>query len=227
VKKTSTQTRSPTRGKVSPQRSRVPARSVVPGSRSRGKARAADILAAARELLTGEVEAPFTLRNVADHAGLRMSHLQYYFATKDDLVRGLLAKVAAEYAARRIEILASVPATPTARFMAWVDFLLLDCWDPRVRRFFIRLWGLVESVDGDAGQLLREFYATDIGEIAALLAELSPHFSRDLVERRASIIAGVIEGMMVMVGSGPANSAERKALFAETRKQIFRIATDA
>jgi hypothetical protein len=95
-----------------------------------------------------------------------------------------------------------------------------------VRRFFIRLWGLVESVDGDAGQLLQEFYATDIGEIAVLLTELSPHFPKELVERRASIIAGLIEGMMVMVGSGPADSEERKALFAETRKQIFRIATE-
>ena len=31
----------------------------------------------------------FTLRNVAERVGMRMSHLQYYFATKGDLVRAI------------------------------------------------------------------------------------------------------------------------------------------
>jgi TetR/AcrR family transcriptional regulator len=194
---------------------------------SRGQTREAEILAAARELLAGEIGEQFTLRNVADHVGMRLSHLQYYFATKGDLVRALLASVAAEYSAKTTEVLAQVPNTPTARFMAWIDYLLLDCWDPRTRHFFIRLWGMVESEDANSGQLLQEFYATDIDEIARLLQELSPHLPDDLRLRRAAIIAGIIEGMMLMVGSGPPDSQARAALLAETRKQIFRIATEA
>jgi AcrR family transcriptional regulator len=185
------------------------------------------ILAAARELLAGDVGEQFTLRNVADHVGMRLSHLQYYFGTKGDLVRALLASVAAEYSARAAEVLAQVPNTPTARFMAWIDYLLLDCWDPRTRHFFIRLWGMVESEDANSGQVLQEFYATDIAEIAHLLHELSPHLPDDLRLHRAAIIAGMVEGMMLMVGSGPADSKARAELLTETRKQIFRIATEA
>jgi AcrR family transcriptional regulator len=193
----------------------------------RGQTREAEILAAARELLAGDIGEQFTLRNVADHVGMRLSHLQYYFATKGDLVRALLASVAADYSAKTAEVLAQVPSTPTARFMAWIDYLLLDCWDPRTRHFFIRLWGMVESEDANSGQLLQEFYATDISEIARLLEELSPHLPDDLRLRRAAIIAGIIEGMMLMVGSGPPESQARAELLAETRKQIFRIATEA
>ena len=194
-------------------------------SRVKGRAREADIIAAARDLLAGNGYEQFTLRNVAERVGIRMSHLQYYFATKGDLVRALLESVAADYSAQTAQVLAQVPDTPTARFMGWIDFLLQDCWDPRTRHFFIQLWGLVESEDAYTGQLLQQFYATDISEILRLLQDLSPHLDAGLLDQRAAIIAGVIEGMMLMVGSADADA--RKALLTETRKQIFRIATEA
>ncbi len=194
-------------------------------SRVKGRAREAEIIAAARDLLAGNGYEQFTLRNVAERVGIRMSHLQYYFATKGDLVRALLESVAADYSAQTAQVLAQVPDTPTARFMAWIDFLLQDCWDPRTRHFFIQLWGLVESEDAYTGELLQQFYATDISEILRLLQDLSPHLDAGLLDQRAAIIAGVIEGMMLMVGSADADA--RKALLAETRKQIFRIATEA
>jgi AcrR family transcriptional regulator len=196
-------------------------------SRVKGRAREAEIIAAARDLLAGNGYEQFTLRNVAERVGIRMSHLQYYFATKGDLVRGLLASVAADYTAQTAQVLSQVPDTPTARFMAWIDFLLQDCWNPRTRHFFIQLWGLVESEDAYTGQLLQQFYATDISEILRLLQDLSPHLDATLLGQRAAIIAGVIEGMMLMVGSGPDDADARKGLLAETRKQIFRIATEA
>jgi AcrR family transcriptional regulator len=195
--------------------------------RIKRRVREAEIIAAARDLLAGNGYEQFTLRNVAERVGMRMSHLQYYFATKGDLVRSLLESVAADYSAQTAQVLAQVPDTPTARFMAWIDFLLQDCWDPRTRHFFIQLWGLVESEDAYTGQLLQQFYATDISEILRLLQDLSPHLDARLLGQRAAIIAGVIEGMMLMVGSGPDDADARKELLAETRKQIFRIATEA
>ena len=196
------------------------------GVREKGKAREAEIVSAARAALMAGGHERFTLRNIAERIGMRMSHLQYYFATKGDLVRGLLAHVAAEYSRKTEDVLAQVPDTPTARFMAWIDFLLQDCWDPQTRHFFIRLWGLVESEDAYNGRLLQEFYQTDIIEIQRLLRSLSPHLEERLVYHRSVIIAGIIEGMMLMVGSGPTEADARKALLSETRKQIFRIATE-
>jgi len=197
------------------------------GVREKGKAREAEIIAAARSLLTDGGPEPFTLRNVADRVGLRMSHLQYYFATKGELVRALLAHVAADYARQSEDVLGQVPDTPTARFMAWIDFLLQDCWDPKTRHFFIQLWGLVESEDAYNGRLLQQFYESDIVEIQRLLRDLSPHLDERMMYHRSVIIAGVIEGMMLMVGSGPSEADARRALFFETRKQVFRIATEA
>ena len=206
---------------------REPIVSPARAAREKGRAREADIIAAARSVLAHEGYEQFTLRNVAERVGMRMSHLQYYFATKGELVRALLAQVATEYTQKSDEVLAQVPDTPTARFMAWIDFLLQDCWDPQTRHFFIQLWGLAESEDASSGELLKVFYATDIDEIRRLLGALSPHLGETLLTQRATIIAGVVEGMMLMVGSGPRDDGERRELLTETRKQIFRIATEA
>lgn len=195
-------------------------------SRSKGKARVADILKAAEEILIDSGYAQFTLRSIADAAGLRLSHLQYYFPTKQHLVRALIEHVASEYVNAVNRVLDSVPNTPTARFMAWVDFLINDCWTPRTRRYFIQLWGLMESEDAYTGTLLREFYDNDVREILNLLRELSPHMSETQLLQRSTIIAGLIEGMMLFAGN-ESDAHDEKALRAETRRHIFKIATES
>jgi AcrR family transcriptional regulator len=200
---------------------------VLKAARSKGKAREVDIIVAAQTVLANEGYEQFTLRNVADKVGMRLSHLQYYFATKGDLVRALLAHVAQEYAQKTAEVLAQVPDTPTARFMAWIDYLLHDCWDPRTRHFFVQLWGLAESEDASSGELLAGFlrHRHHRDPAAARGAESAP---RQPPARPARYHhRGRHRGMMLMVGSGPRAADERRELLTETRKQIFRIATEA
>ena len=194
-------------------------------ARSKGKARAADILKAAGKILIDSGYAQLTMRSVADEAGVRLSHLQYYFPTKHDLVRGLTRHVASNYLRNCDSVLSSVPDTPTARFMAWVDFLIDDCWMPQTRRYFIQLWGLLESEDACKGVLLREFYENDVREILKLLRDLSPHMDESELQCRATIIAGMVEGMMLFAGN-ESFDFDDKALKAETRRQIFKIATE-
>lgn len=194
-------------------------------SRTRGKARVDDILKAAEEVLIEAGYGRFTLRSVAEAAGVRLNHLTYYFPTKRDLVLALLHGVAKSYAGAVDRVLAAVPNTPTARFMAWIDFLIDDCWTARTRRFFIQLWGLMESEDAYSGTMLREFYDVDVRELFKLLKELSPHMDDDELHQRATIIAGLIEGMMLFADTGKDKRREN-AIRANTRKQIFKIATE-
>ncbi len=195
--------------------------------RPRGRARRDAIVAAAREVITDNGYAQLSLRAVAERAGVGLSHLQYHFPTREKLVKALIENVAADYAAATAAAIAGVPDTPTARFMAWIDYLIEDCWQPQTRRFFVQLWGLLEVESGQSGSLLSDFYNYDIEGIAGMLVELSPHLDPGLLRHRATIIAGAIEGMMLMLGDVDRDSEDLRALRMETRRQILRIATEA
>ena len=55
-----------------------------------GKATAQKILDAARDLLTERGQSNFSMRNVAEAAGLHLANVQYYYPKRDDLVRAML-----------------------------------------------------------------------------------------------------------------------------------------
>ncbi|MEM9563640.1 MAG: TetR/AcrR family transcriptional regulator [Actinomycetota bacterium] len=65
------------------------------GRLTKGTEREAEILAVAREtLVTGGVDG-FVLRTIAERCGIKLGNLQYYFATRDDLLEALLLAEAA------------------------------------------------------------------------------------------------------------------------------------
>jgi hypothetical protein len=112
-------------------------------------------------------------------------------------MRALLAHVAQEYAQKTAEVLAQFRYADRA-FHGVDRYLLHDCWI-RARATFVQLWAC-RIEDASSGELLQDFYATDITEIRRLLEELSRTSDNRLLGQRATIIAGVIEGMMLMVG---------------------------
>ena len=91
------------------------------------------ILDAALEVIGGEGLGGFTQPQVAKRAGLRQSHLTYYFPTRDDL----LLAVADEAVRRRIEALGTAVSAPTrtAKVAALVGVLA----DPAQTRVLLAL----------------------------------------------------------------------------------------
>lgn len=57
---------------------------------SRGETTRARIVAIARDVLTNEGLEAFALRDIAKRAGIQLGNLQYYFATREDLVAELI-----------------------------------------------------------------------------------------------------------------------------------------
>ena len=183
-----------------------------------------DILAATRAVLTDHGYSSFTLRRVAQAAGLSLSHLQYYFPTKDEIVRALFEDVGSDYERAYVEFLARTHSGPEERLGAWIEFLLDDSWDPETRRFFIQLWGLLESEGDTSGSLLREFYEIDIEEISRLIIAARPALSAGEVRQRATLIAGAIEGMMLVVDFHDRSSRGRRKMLVSSRDQLVAIA---
>ena len=69
------------------------------GASEQGKATAQRVIDAARELLMTKGHAQFSVRNVAAQAELHLANVQYYFPTRDDLVRAIVKDIDARYRA--------------------------------------------------------------------------------------------------------------------------------
>ena len=188
------------------------------------RVREKEILAATRSVLTERGYANFTLRGIAEVAGLSLSHLQYYFPTKAEIVSALFADVGNDYEQAYVAFLARIYGGPEERLSAWIEFLLDDSWDPETRRFFIQLWGLLESEADGSQSLLREFYEMDIEEISGLIAAARPELFPSDVRQRATLIAGAIEGMMLVVGFNEQSGRARRKMLVSSRHQLVSIA---
>jgi AcrR family transcriptional regulator len=192
--------------------------------RRAGNDTAARIVLAARELLMTQGYAQFSMRNVAGRAGLHLANVQYYYKTREDLVKALLDDTGERYRSSYEELRAKGPADREARFKAVVEFNLKDIATAETRRYFIQLWALLTEIDGRAGHLMNDLYAIDIQQLSDCIAELVPDTDAAEVRRRASILAAMIEGMVVVRGAHSRNPAELKKLMARAQGMAMQIA---
>jgi AcrR family transcriptional regulator len=185
---------------------------------------AARIVLAARELLMNEGYAQFSMRTVAARAGVHLANVQYYFRTREDLVRALLDDTGARYRASYDELRASAPADRIARFEAVIDFHLKDIATWETRRYFIQLWALLATLDGHSGSLMNDLYAIDIQQLSECIADLEPGTEAPEIRRRASVLAAMIEGMVVVRGAHSRSAPELKRLMARAHAVAMQIA---
>jgi AcrR family transcriptional regulator len=185
---------------------------------------AARIVLAARELLMTQGYAQFSMRNVAARAGLHLANVQYYYKTREALVKALLDDTGERYRSSYEELRAKGPTDREARFKAVVEFNLKDIATSETRRYFIQLWALLTEIDGRAGHLMNDLYAIDIQQLGDCIADLVPGTDAAEVRRRASILAAMIEGMVVVRGAHSRNPAELKKLMARALGLAMQIA---
>ncbi len=145
------------------------------------------IVAAALDVIQEKGLSGFTQPRVARRAGLRQSHLTYYFPTRADL----LLAVADEAVRRRIEALRTAVSAedPAAKVTGLVDVLV----DPRQTRI---LTALTQSADADPG-VRRAFSALGAG-IAPLGAALLTSFGAEPTEASLALLQATSTGIAVL-----------------------------
>lgn len=189
-----------------------------------GKQTAQRVVDAARDLLTDEGCGQFSMRNVAARASMRLSNVQYYFPSRDDLVRALFRDADTRYRNAYAEVLASAENHRVARFEAVVDFNLHDIAQAPTRRFFLQFWALLNGLDASSDSLLNDLYHIDIQQLSERIAELEPQADAPEIRRRATLLAALIEGLMVVRGAHSPKAAEMQRLTAAAKRLALQIA---
>jgi len=193
-------------------------------TRAAGRRTARKIVEAAEELLMTGDFTQFSMRHVAARAGVHLANLQYYFPTRDHLLHALFDHVGTRYAQAIEERLAASGDAPMEQLLAAVDFHLEDIRDIRTRRFFIQLWALLGSLDAYSGRLLRELYQIDIDQLSDLIKLIDTSAPHEAIERRATLLAAMIEGLMLMIGPDDSDADTLTKIMVDARQQAMRIA---
>ncbi|RKH62703.1 TetR/AcrR family transcriptional regulator [Corallococcus llansteffanensis] len=183
---------------------------------AKGTERVGSILDAAMDVLVQDGYAGLSLRGVAQRAGLSLGNLQYYFPTKQDVVRALLARYLEQALLRVRERVEGGGREPVQRLRQALDAILEDQDSPRACQLFAELWALAAR-DAMVADALAVFYAGYRAGVVELLRELSPDLTPARRERRAALLVAFLEGLSLFRGGGNLRAASVPGLEQELR----------
>ena len=193
--------------------------------RRRGSARVEEILDAARHVLAQEGYAEFSLRRVARRVNIRLSTLQHYFPSRDDLFRAVVERTVAAYDAAYVRQSVQWGKTARSKLAGMVRYLLDDLRHPDTAGFFVEFWARGMR-DPDAGRLLQQAYRHHRDRIRIAMAPLNPSMSGRTAELRALLVAALIEGMTIFIGGQRTRDPSLDGLEEEVTRWILRMARE-
>ena len=158
------------------------------------------VLKSARELLIRDGYADFSIRRVADAAGITVGNLTYHFPSKRELVRALIESLIADYLGAKQRLYADAFAQPERRLEQLIDWLMKDAASASTQRLFRELWTMALH-DPAVARIVDDFYDYGIDAIASTLRDENPALSHGAALELAHMIALVIEGTSVIFGT--------------------------
>ena len=184
------------------------------------------IIAVARSILVDEGYDKFVVRQISARVGIRPGNLQYYFASKKELLQAVLEREMVRYH----EAFTSVTNGKTRKkgiTRALVNFLLDEIRLKATCNIWYTVWALAPH-DGTIAALMDEWYQKYLAELRAVLRTAEPTMS----ERRAGHIAGILtatmDGLTNQIGYGKVPHDIHRSIEDSVRTLFQRlVATEA
>lgn len=195
-----------------------------PARNRSGRRTAARIVTTACDILRTEGYERLSMQGIARRLGIRLSNVQYYFKSRDELIRAVMDHVQQSYERRYREVLERAGDDAEARFRAALDFNFQDIGDDDTRHFFIQLWPLLSTADNYSGMLMQQLYESQLVHLENLILGLEPGLRHEEARIRAEIIAALIEGLIVTAPANVDNPEHRGYLRDSMVKTAFAIA---
>lgn len=165
----------------------------------KGKNSARGILLAAEELLIDEGYHNFSLRKVATRAEQTLGSLQYYFPTKDALVKAMLDNRIHRYLVMFEQIRSGAGADPVDQFEALVAGIVRDLNNKTTTVFFPEVWSMANH-DEHATEVMDAMYGSYRDVLVDVIGLINPTLSHSQLTRLAIYISASLEGHTMFIG---------------------------
>ncbi|HEV2597961.1 TetR/AcrR family transcriptional regulator [Sphingopyxis sp.] len=193
-----------------------------PGGYARGQDGFEHILRSALSLLVNHGSAALTLRRIAAESGMNVGNLNYYFRSKEELIRELLNAVISSYEESFDEIIHEPGASAEARLENLVMLVLEDITTKKTTRFFPELWAMANH-DPFIHDRMSELYDRARVSLNELIGEINPELPSDQREILALFISGSMEGMTVFAGYQKPWAAQMPMLQTLAKKSFVQL----
>jgi AcrR family transcriptional regulator len=191
----------------------------------KGWGRAHGILQAARELLASEGYAGLSMRRVAQAAGMTLSNVQHYYASRDLLLEALLLSIMDEFQSKMDRISAEMRERPRLeRFLSTADMFLDEITDPVTHAIFFEIWALA-SRNPFASNLMDKMLGRERKTVYNLIRGLNPAISDEEYMQRAILMVAQIEGLMLFRLNGTTRREQFMQVRAAVKKALLNLAT--
>ena len=171
------------------------------GKHRKGRRTAAHILEQSTQVLMRDGYSQFSLRRVAQAAGVTLGNLQYYFPTKPVLVEAMLVHVVEGYVETFEALMAEVEGRPEEQLTAVLTYVIRDLTNPRTTVLFPELWSMANH-EPAVQQYVEDLYETYRRIVAGLIARINPRLSPGQVRLLTIFITASIEGHTPFTGHG-------------------------
>ena len=158
------------------------------------------ILDAAQQVLITSGYAGFTLRLVAQSAGISPGNLTYHFPRKNILLRALIKRLLDVYLCQ-LDTLLSSPNVPIEKEVEMlVHFALMDSVDEKTVRVSRELWALAlhDDVIRDAAD---DFYDELMERLVNMLQRSRPHVDKAAIRELVHFLLLLAGGTTVLFGT--------------------------
>jgi AcrR family transcriptional regulator len=191
----------------------------------KGWSRAHAILQAARALLASEGYAGLSMRAVAQAAGMTLSNVQHYYASRDALLEALLLSIMDEFQSKMDRIAADMSGRPRLeRFLSTADMFLEEITDPVTHAIFFEIWALAAR-HPFASALMDKMLGRERKTVYKLIVGLNPAIGDEEYMQRAILMVAQIEGLMLFRLNSTTRREQFMAVRASVRKALLNLAT--
>ena len=188
----------------------------------KGISRLISILNAAREVFIEAGYAALTMRKVAARAGISIGNLNYYYRTKEDLLRDLLEYVINDYLEEFARRRLIAGHSPEKQLLAVLTFWIEDLGTPETTVFFPELWALGNH-DPHIAELVDDLYAKARQPLNELIPQINPTLTKKEAEQIALYMCAAMEGLTVFVGNGKSWSGQIKEIKQVTIRNFMEL----
>jgi len=203
----------------------TPLRNKSSTTTEKGLGRAHAILGAARTLLARDGHAGLSMRAVAQEAGMTLSNVQHYYASRDGLLEALLLNIMDGFQARMDRIAAEMRERPRLeQFMRTMDMFLDEITEPETHAIFFELWALA-SRNPFASTLMDIMVGRERKTVYNMIRGLNPALADDEAMQRAILMVGQVQGLMLFRLDRVRRPAQFEAVRASLRKVLLELAT--
>ncbi len=192
-----------------------------PAARQKGNKTRQTIIAEARRILVDEGYENFVLRKIAKNIGIQPGNLQYYYATKKDLLWEVLTPEFDKYEGT-YEALMAQGTSKSAKILALVDFLLEDIKVKSTCTIWYTIWALAPH-DEEVAETMDRWYETYIATLAKLLISADSSMQPGRANHLARIITALMDGLTNQIGYGKPRHASTDGLENEIRTSILHL----